>query len=109
MFFNEYFTLIFYYSIIKEVRIFTSYFTILWYCNSDVFQRKWKNHLPHIHVMYNEYNSVYDFNGNRIEGTIPTKQAKLVEAWILLHAEELNSLWNLMKNGEDYFKIEPLK
>ena len=42
-------------------------------------------------------------------GYIPTKQEKLVEAWILLHSEELNSLWNLMKNGEDYFKIEPLK
>ena len=42
-------------------------------------------------------------------GYIPTKQGKLVEAWILLHSEELNSLWNLMKNGEDYFKIEPLQ
>lgn len=59
--------------------------------------------------MYNEFNSVYDFKGNSLEGTIPTKQAKLVEAWILLHSEELNSLWNLMKNGEHYFKIEPLK
>lgn len=73
------------------------------------FQEEGKHHLPHIHVMYNEYNSVYDFNGNKLEGAIPKKQAKLVEAWILLHNEELNSLWNLMKKGEDYFKIEPLK
>ncbi len=73
------------------------------------FQEKGPHHLPHIHVMYNDYNSVYDFNGNKLEGDIPNKQAKLVEAWIMLHSEELNSLWNLMKNGEDYFKIEPLK
>lgn len=73
------------------------------------FQEDGQHHLPHIHIMYNEYNSVYDFDGNRLEGKIPKKQEKLVEAWIELHAEELKSLWNLMKNGEEYFKIEPLK
>lgn len=73
------------------------------------FQEEGQHHLPHIHIMYNEYNSVYDFNGNKLEGKIPKKQAKLVEAWIALHTEELKSLWNLMKKGEDYFKIDPLK
>lgn len=73
------------------------------------FREEGQHHLPHIHIMYNEYNSVYDFDGNKLEGEIPKKQAKLVEAWILLHNEELNSLWNLMKKGEEYFKIEPLK
>lgn len=73
------------------------------------FKEDGQHHMPHIHIMYNEYNSVYDFNANKLEGEIPKKQAKLVEAWITLHSEELYSLWNLMKNGEDYFKIEPLK
>lgn len=91
------------------MRLFASHFTILWYCNSNVFQRKWKTSFTTYSCHVYEYNSIYDFNGNKLEGEIPKKQAKLVEAWILLHAEELSSLWNLMKNGEDYFKIEPLK
>jgi len=73
------------------------------------FREKGKHHVPHIHVVYNEFDSVYDFEGNKLEGELPKRQAKLVEAWILLHAEELKSLWNLMKNGKDYFKIEPLR
>lgn len=73
------------------------------------FRENENHHIPHIHVIYNEFNAVYDLQGNKIEGEIPTKQSKLVEAWILLHIEELTSLWNLMKRGQEYFKIEPLK
>ena len=68
-----------------------------------------KHHLPHIHVHYNEFRSIYDLDGNKIEGELPNKQSKLVEAWILIHQEELRTLWNLLQNGEEYFKIEPLK
>lgn len=68
-----------------------------------------QHHLPHIHVGYNEFNAVYDLDGNKLEGELPKRQAKLVEAWILLHTEELKSLWNLMKGGKDYFRIEPLR
>ena len=40
---------------------------------------------------------------------VPNKQQKLVEAWIFIHQEELQSLWNLMQEQGEYFKIEPLK
>lgn len=73
------------------------------------FRENETHHLPHIHVMYNDFYAVYDFQSNKIEGKLPHKQSKLVEAWILLHSEELITLWNLMKNGQDYFKIEPLR
>lgn len=73
------------------------------------FKELGEHHLPHVHISYNEFHAVYDLDGNRLEGEIPRKQSKLVEAWIIIHHEELNSLWNLMKEGEDYFKIEPLK
>lgn len=73
------------------------------------FRENDKHHMPHIHVTYNEFNASYDLSAYKLEGGLPTKQAKLVEAWIILHTEELNSLWNLMKNGKDYFRIEPLK
>ena len=73
------------------------------------FDENGKHNLPHIHISYNEFRSIYDLNGNKLEGKLPTKQTKLVQAWIIIHQEELKSLWSLMQEGEDYFKIEPLK
>ena len=40
---------------------------------------------------------------------IPNKQQTLVEAWILIHKEELQSLWDLMQEQGEFFKIDPLK
>lgn len=73
------------------------------------FDENGKHNLPHIHISYNEFRSVYDLNGNKMEGELPKKQTKLVQAWIIIHQEELKTLWNLMQEGEEYFKIEPLK
>jgi len=33
----------------------------------------------------------------------------LVQAWIEIHREELLANWQLAVNGEELFKIEPLK
>ena len=44
-----------------------------------------------------------------LEGKLPNKQQKLVEAWIFIHQEELQSLWDLMQEQGEYFKIDPLK
>lgn len=46
------------------------------------FDEKKKHHKEHIHVRYNEYEIVYDLNGNILEGNLPNKQKKLVEAWM---------------------------
>lgn len=73
------------------------------------FEKNEKHNLKHIHIRYNEYKSIYDLEGNLIEGKLPTKQRKLVEAWILIHKEELYLLWECIQNEGDYFKIEPLK
>ena len=64
---------------------------------------------PHIHIKYNEYEAVYNIEGKLLEGILPKKQKKLVEAWIYIHQEELESLWNLMQEQGEFFKIEPLK
>jgi hypothetical protein len=45
----------------------------------------------------------------RIEGDLPTKQARLVLAWAELHQEELMADWRLVMNGEEPFKIQPLQ
>lgn len=68
-----------------------------------------QHHLPHIHVEYSGNNATYDLEGNLIVGNIPNKQRKLVEAWIEIHKEELNSLWHIVQEGREAFKIEPLK
>ena len=32
-----------------------------------------------------------------------------IKAWALLHEEELNADWKLAVNGEEIFRIDPLK
>lgn len=68
-----------------------------------------RHHLPHIHVQYAEFRCTYDFNGNLLSGKLPNKQKKLIEAWIEIRKEELNTLWNLLQSGKGSFTIEPLK
>lgn len=65
--------------------------------------------LPHIHVEYAEHKAVFDLNSNMISGTIPTKQRKMVEAWILIHQEELKTLWNVLNEDNEFFRIDPLR
>lgn len=43
------------------------------------------------------------------KGDLPRKQRKLVEAWVLLHAEELEADWELAFNLEHPFRIDPLR
>ena len=76
---------------------------------SAVFDENGKHHEKHIHIKYNEYEAVYNIEGKLLEGILPKKQKKLVEAWIYIHQEELESLWNLMQEQGEFFKIEPLK
>ena len=73
------------------------------------FNEEGKHHEKHVHVRYNEQEAVYDLMGNILEGQIPYKKRKLVEAWISIHQEELESLWVLIHEQGEFFKIEPLK
>ncbi len=68
-----------------------------------------KHHVPHIHVEYQGKEAIFDLEGNLLEGEIPSKQKKLVVAWIALHEEDLNADWKLLENGQEYFKIPPLQ
>ena len=68
-----------------------------------------KHHLPHTHVIYGDDKSFFSLEGEQIEGTISFSKKKLVEAWIEIHKEELMANWKLLEEGEQFFKIEPLK
>lgn len=91
---------------IKEVRICQLFrnFTVKMYLKEGE-----RHHKEHVHIFYNEYNAVYDIKGKIIEGSIPLKQRKIVEAWIAIHEEELKILWTEINEKGKYFKIEPLK
>jgi hypothetical protein len=65
---------------------------------------------PHFHAYYQEFKAIIDINKCEIsEGNMPPKQMKLVLAWAELHKDELIADWELAQNGEEPFKIEPLK
>jgi predicted HTH transcriptional regulator len=69
-----------------------------------------RHHLPHIHIRYQENNaSISIEDGNILEGTLPNKQLRLVQAWIEIHREELMVDWELAVNGEEPFRIAPLQ
>lgn len=75
---------------------------------SMYFNENNKHNIPHIHIRYNEYKASYDFEANILNGSLPVKQTKLIEAWIIIHKEELITLWKLMKEEGGMFKIKPL-
>ena len=64
---------------------------------------------PHFHACYGDYKATFGFDGDITEGSLPKKQARLVQAWTELHREELEANWKLIEQGEQLFKIEPLK
>ena len=65
---------------------------------------------PHIHVYYQDYTASFEIeSGEVLKGKIPTKQTRMVQAWIEIHKEELLADWKLCQNKEQPFKIEPLK
>ena len=67
------------------------------------------DHEPaHIHAYYGKNVASFDFNGKILAGFMPAKQTKLIQAWILLHKEDLAANWELSKNSEIPFKIQPL-
>ena len=68
-----------------------------------------KHNTPHIHAEYQGKEAVFDLDGNILEGEMPKKQTKLIEAWIELRREDLQANWKLLQSGMDSFRISPLQ
>ena len=68
-----------------------------------------RHHEPHSHCIYGDDELVMSLNGDVIEGSLPKNKQKLVEAWVTLHEDELRANWQLLSEGEGFFKIDPLK
>ena len=68
------------------------------------------HHLPHFHAYYQEHVGVYALDPiERIAGSLPSRQERLVLAWAELHQDELISSWNTLQGGRPPSKIEPLR
>lgn len=69
-----------------------------------------QHHLPHIHVRYQDEEAVIAIeSGEVLQGSLPVKQMKLVQAWVELRKEDLMADWQLAVNGEEPFRIAPLQ
>ena len=69
-----------------------------------------QHNFPHIHVKYNEYEAVFKIpEGDLMEGKLPKAKQRLIEAWIEIHNEDLMANWQLAVNGNEVFRIDPLK
>lgn len=69
-----------------------------------------QHHLPHLHLEYQGMKAVVSIpDGNLLEGELPNKKLRLVQAWIAIHEEELMADWALAVRGEAVFPIDPLR
>ena len=69
-----------------------------------------QHNLPHIHVRYQGTKAIFNIETCEIiEGDLPKKQQKLVSAWMEIHKDELIADWELALDGQQPYKIEPLK
>jgi hypothetical protein len=66
--------------------------------------------LPHIHVRYQDMKAVFSIpDGELIAGDLPQKKIKLIQAWIIMHEEDLMANWELATSEHNIIKIEPLR
>jgi hypothetical protein len=69
-----------------------------------------RHHLPHIHARYQgEEAAIALEDGHILDGKLPPKQLKMMQAWIEIHKEELFVDWELAVNGDEPFRIAPLQ
>ena len=64
---------------------------------------------PHLHIKYGRYRAVFIMKKGLIKGEIPISVMKKVMEWVDIHQDELVQNWELLQNGMEVKKIEPLK
>jgi hypothetical protein len=68
-----------------------------------------KHNVPHIHAEYSGDEVVVSLEGDVLEGSIPKNKMKLLLAWIEIHKDDLEANWKILSEGDQFFKIEPLR
>ncbi len=61
---------------------------------------------PHIHAIYNDDVAAIDFiTGKVLEGSLPQKAMNMVQEWIVIHREELKTIWET----QEFRSLAPLE
>ena len=47
--------------------------------------------------------------GELLDGKLPRRQTRMVQAWLEIHHDELIADWSLAVQGQPVFAIDPLK
>jgi len=69
-----------------------------------------RHHRPHIHAHFGDDSAVIAIeDGEVLKGDLPKKKMKLVQAWIVIHKDDLMADWRLAIEGQELFKIDPLR
>lgn len=64
---------------------------------------------PHFHARYGKHKASFSLDGDLIVGDMPAKQLKLIAAWATIHSDELSANWDLAREREQLYKIDPLR
>ena len=66
-----------------------------------------KEHEPsHIHALYGEYVGVFNIKTHKMtDGDLPSKAQELVEEWLSINEENLQTMWDTQKIA----KLPPLE
>lgn len=66
--------------------------------------------LPHVHARCADFEAVFSIeSGDLLDGDLPRRQKRLVEAWIELRRDERLADGSLAVAGREVFKVDPLK
>ena len=69
-----------------------------------------RHRLPHVHAEYSGDQAVFAIaTGEVLAGKLPAGKTRLVQAWIEIHRDELEANWQLAIDGQELFRIEPLR
>lgn len=69
-----------------------------------------QHQLPHIHARYAGDEGVFAIESTELlDGSLPPRQVRLMQAWLELHREELMAARSLAVKGEPVFQIDPLR
>ena len=66
---------------------------------------------PHFHARHGEFRALVEIaTGNMMQGTMPRRALRLIQAWVEIHEKELLHNWKEgQKESPDFSKIEPLR
>ena len=61
---------------------------------------------PHVHVIYNEHEALYDISTiTLIRGSLPNRAENLFREWAQEHKEDLQKIWDT----QEFHRISPLE